>query len=142
MAHPDGQLAVQPSEEHVRVAYRQQRGAVFPRAAGVDLAAEMMGDELHAVADAEDRNARPKRLRVDLRRAGVVYARRAAAQDQAGRVSPLELGPGRGAGHELAVDVGLAHAPGDELAELGAEVEDEDCLQAGADRPGVPPATP
>ena len=29
-------------------------------------------------------------------------------------------------GHDLAVDAGLAHAPGDELGDLAAEIDDED----------------
>src|SRR4029077_16858983 len=53
VAHPDRQLALKPTEEEVRLAHRKQRGTVLARMAGIDLAAEVMGDELHAVADAE-----------------------------------------------------------------------------------------
>ena len=57
MAHPHGQLAAEPFEEAVRLAHREQRRAVLARGAGVDLAAEVVGDQLHAVADAEHGDA-------------------------------------------------------------------------------------
>ena len=34
-------------------------------------------------------------------------------------------------GHDLAIDAALAHAAGDELRHLGAEVEDEDAVGVG-----------
>jgi hypothetical protein len=46
-------------------------------------------------------------------------------------MSGLKLLPGRRAGNKLAVDLRLAHAAGDELAVLGAEIQDEDRLPAG-----------
>src|SRR5207302_8238445 len=68
--------------------------------------------------------------RIDLRPAVVVNAVGPAAEDQARGMALLQLGPGSRARHELAVNVGLAHAPRDQLAELRAEVEDEDRLLA------------
>src|SRR5207342_2368219 len=49
-----------------------------------------------------------------------------ARQDDRLRSATLDLGPRRVMGQELGVDVQLAHAPGDELGELAAEVEDDD----------------
>ena len=40
-----------------------------------------------------------------------------------------QLGGGDGVGDDLAVDVGLAHPPGDQLGVLGAEVDDEDGVE-------------
>src|SRR6059058_1730569 len=128
--HPDRQLALHAPKETVRLTHREERRPVLKGAAGVDLAAEVVGDELHAVADSEHRDARSQRRGVHVRGSGVVDACRPAAQDQAGRVSLLQLRPRRRAGHELAVDVGLAHASRDQLAELRAEIEDEDRLLA------------
>src|SRR5438046_1086324 len=91
-----------------------------------------MGDELHAVADTQHRNACAKRVRVYLRSALVVEAGRPAAQDQARRVPLLQLRPGRGTGDELAVNVRLPHPACDELTELRAVVEDENRLLARA----------
>ena len=55
--------------------------------AGVDLAAQVVGDQLHAVADAEHRDAGAQGLGVDLGRARLVDAGGAAAEDEAGRVA-------------------------------------------------------
>src|SRR5712691_12725362 len=100
------------------------------RAAGVDLAAEVVGDELHAVADAEHWDSRAQRCGVDLRRARLVDARRSAAQDQPRRIALLEFRPRGRPGHELAVHLGFANPARDELAELRSEVEDEHGLLA------------
>src|SRR6266536_944818 len=97
--------------------------------AGVDLASEVVSDQLHAVADAEHGHARTERFSIDLRRAGVVHARRSAAQDEAGGPAFRQLRPGSAAGYELAVDVRLAHASRDQLAELRPEIKDENRLQ-------------
>src|SRR5579864_319884 len=56
VAHPDREVAVQSAEKDVRLADRKKRGTVLAGMARVDLAAEVMRDELHAVADAEHRN--------------------------------------------------------------------------------------
>src|SRR5712691_13251869 len=99
---------------------------------GVDLATEVVSDQLHAVADAKHGNPRPQRLGVDLGRAWLVDARGTASKDQSGRVSLFQLGPRRRPRDELAIHVGLAHAARDQLAELGPEIEDEDGLPARA----------
>src|SRR5438552_14320079 len=51
----------------------------------------------------------------------------------------FQLRPGRRARHQLAVDVGFADAARDELAELRAEVEHEDCLLARGRLDLLPP---
>src|SRR5579859_4257201 len=96
--------------------------------AGVHLTAHMVGNQLHAVADAQDRHSGAQRAGIDLRGAGLVDAGWPAAQDHSGWVSPLELRPRRGAGNQFAVDMCLAYAPCDQLTELGSEIENEDCL--------------
>src|SRR6267378_5597329 len=128
VAHPYRQLAVEAFEQAGRLAYGEHRRTVLVRATGIDLAAEVVCDELHAVADAQHRNARAQRLRVDLRRAFLIYARWPPAEDQPGRIALFELGPGCRSRHQLAVDLGLAHPACDQLAELGTEIEDENCL--------------
>src|SRR5204863_8451850 len=64
---------------------------------------------------------------------------RPAAEDQAGGLAPLQLLPWRRTGNKLAVDVRFAHATRDQLAALGAEVEDEDGLLACKGRGLFPP---
>jgi len=75
VAHPHRELVAETLEQAVRLPHCEQGRAVLPGAARVDLAAEVVGDQLHPVADAEDRNAGAKGLGVDLRRRGVVDAR-------------------------------------------------------------------
>ena len=65
VAHPDGQLAMEAVEQRARLADRDERRTVLVGAAGVDLAAEMMGDQLHPVADAQHGNARAQSLGLD-----------------------------------------------------------------------------
>jgi hypothetical protein len=100
----------------------------------------VVGDQLHAVADAEDGNARAQGGGIDLGRAGLVDRGRAAGEDEALRVQALELGPGSCAGDELAVDARFADAAGDQLGGLAAVVEDQDGFslraQLGRDRVG------
>src|SRR5207245_10209492 len=95
-----------------------QRGAVFVRAAGVDLAAEVMRDELHAVADAQHGNTGLQRLRVDLRRALFVNAGGTSAEDQSAGIALLQLGPWCRAGQGLELDFRSSHPPRYRLAEL------------------------
>jgi len=133
MAHPDRQVAVQATEDAARLLDGQQCGPILAGMSGVDLASQVVGDQLHAVADAEHRDTGAERLRVELRRVRVVDAGGPAAEDQARGLAPLQLLPGRRAWNELAVDVRFADAARDQLAELRAIVEDEDGLLT---RPG------
>ena len=52
VAHPHRQLAVQAPKQPGGLLDGQQSRPVLARAAGIDLAPEVMGDELHPVADA------------------------------------------------------------------------------------------
>ena len=134
VAHPDLQHAVAFVGDEVVDAV-QQRGmaarahfgvAEFAHQAVLDLAAQLRGHGLHAVADAQHRHAQ---LEHGLRRARRFAFQRgavAARQDHAG---------GAVVAHELVADVvrehfgehaGVAHAAGDQLGDLGTEIEDED----------------
>ena len=117
--------------------------SVWPRArtAGVaelalvaafDLAAELERHRLHAVADAQHRHAQLEHGLRRLVRGLLVHAGVAARQDHALQ-APVggvlaDAGVADVAGMDLAVDVRLAHAAGDQLRDLGAEVEDEDLV--------------
>src|SRR5258708_3562827 len=74
-------------------------GAVLVGLPWVDLAAEVVRDELHAIADAQHRDSRAERFRIDLRRAGLVDAGGAAAEDEPCWIALLQLRPGRRPGH-------------------------------------------
>ena len=93
-----------------------------------DVATELVGHQLCAVADAEDGDATGPDRRVGPRSARVVDRVRAAGQDDRPGAAPFQLGIRRVVRQQLRVDVELAHAARDELGELAAEVEDDDGL--------------
>ena len=131
VAHPYGvALALAPHPlEQGRVGDHLDLGAaelaVMPR---LDGAAELRRHGLLAVADAEHRHAR---LEDALRRArrGVARHRfRPARQDDALRLHLAKSLFGRLEGHDLRIDALLAHAPGDQLRHLRAEIDDQDLV--------------
>ncbi len=97
-----------------------------PRPVRATVPPEVAGQQLGAVADAEDRHAEVVDTGVDGGRPVDVDRGRPAGEDDPGGASLGELGGGDRVGHDLAVDVGLADPTGDELGVLGAEVDDED----------------
>ena len=90
------------------------------------LAAEVAGHELHAVADAENGDAQLEDAGVGVGRALRVDRRRPAGEDERQRAPRRDRRRRRGVVDELRVDAALAHAPGDQLRVLAAEVDDED----------------
>ena len=101
-----------------------------------DLAAEIAGDELRAVTDAEHGHAGVVDRGVDRRRAVDVHRRGTAREDD--RLRLASRASRRSAsmrGTISRVDVRLAHAPGDQLRVLRPEVDDEN--ECRADRHGV-----
>ncbi len=100
--------------------------AEFRRMPALDLAAELFGERLLAVADGENRHGR---LEDFFRRARAARFRRRgrpARQDHRLRLQPLKRLGGSREGMDLAIDAGLAHAARDQLRHLRAEVHDED----------------
>ena len=107
--------------------------------AGLDAAAELLRHGLHAVADAEHRDAELEdRLWRAARR---LFVRRhvAAGQDDAGGVELAHECVAYIAGVDLAVDLGFADAPRDQLRVLGAEIEDEYFLMTTRSGNSAPP---
>jgi len=68
-------------------------------------------------------------VQIRVRGAVLVDARRAARQDEGPRAAGLERVPRGVERDELRVHVELAHAPGDELRGLAAEVQDDDLVR-------------
>ena len=94
--------------------------------------AERHGHGLLPVAEAEHGNAQGKDLRVDGGGVLRVHRRRAAGQDDGrGRNGAHLLGRDV-AGHDFGIHVQIAHATGDELPVLGAEIDDDDFLFRGS----------
>ena len=95
------------------------------RARALDVAAEVARHQLHAVADPERRDPELEDPCVDLRGAVGVHRRRAAGEDQCGRIAPRDLGGRQPMPDELRVDPRLAHAARNQLAVLPAQVDDQ-----------------
>ncbi len=101
--------------------------------AAFDRAAELRRHHLLAVADAQHRHAA---IEDDLRRARAAVVRHAgggAGQDDGFRVQPRKGVVGFVEGHDFAKHPRLAHATGDELRDLRAEIDDENRLVGGFD---------
>ena len=118
--------------EQFGVAMRTHFGvAEFAGVGAFDLAAQLIGHGLHAVANAQHRDTQLKhggrRLVVHFIHAGV-----AAREDHALELTVLGIFADPLVGHiarvHFAVDMGLAHTAGDELGDLRAEIKDEDFL--------------
>ena len=128
VAHPHGGLLGERLEEVGPVEDVQVGAPELAVVGAVDLAAEREAGGLHAVADAEDGGAAGEHAGVESRGAVGVDGGGAAGEDDAPRLEAPDLGEGVGRRDEQAVDAGVAHASGDELGRLGAEVHDEDDL--------------
>ena len=139
--HPNFEIARQIGEEFVRTAVGRRGhmdlgSTVLAGRRAFDLAAERFAGELHAVADAEDRDAEPKKFDVALRRAGFVDAARTAGEDDPFGRDLAESGGRDVVADDFAVDLLFADAAGDELRVLRTEVEDDDLFIDQATRRG------
>ena len=110
----------------------EKRGTELPVVGRLDFAAELRAHGLLAVADTEHRNARLEHALRSLRRRRFGHRCRPAGQDDRFGWSAVERRFGPVVRHDLAVDTTLAHAPGDELGDLRAKIDDEDALAHGA----------
>ena len=128
-----------PGDTLLRQALEEGRGgvvvglglAVF--ASGIvlglgDLAAQGVGHELAAIADAQDGHSPGEDLRVHVGGGIQIHTVGAAGEDDADGVHGFQLGKGRGAGHDLAVHIALPDPAGDQLIVLAAEVQNDDGL--------------
>ena len=131
MAHPSDALPGKPLKE---LAFRVEIGlglTIFPGSvpsAGSDLAAQMMGQQLAAIANTQNGNAKLENSRIHLRRGGVVYAIGPAGKDDANGGVCIQIGQRGGIGLYLAVDIALADTAGNELVILPAKVQNDDFL--------------
>ena len=91
-------------------------------------AAQRKRQQLHAVADAEHRNAELEQRRVELRRPVGVHRGRPAGEDQPARAAPAHLLDADVMRQQLGEHAALAHAARDELRVLAAEVQDDDLV--------------
>ena len=133
MAVPDIELLGQSLEKRGGADRREDPFAIFPVSRAGDRTAEIAGEKLHPVADAEDRKTEFIDRGIDLGSLWGVDARGTAREDD-----PLDRAVGDdlaglgGVGNDLGKDAALANAAGDYLGVLGAKVEDDDlgrCLR-------------
>ena len=128
MAHPDLiALARRPDafEQRARRRDRKEGAAELAVVAALDLAAELLGHRLLAVADAEHRHARRENGIGCPRRTVLGDGRRSAGHNHGFR---LELGERLGGvleGMDFRIDAGFAHASRDELRHLASKIDDE-----------------
>src|SRR5690606_31643523 len=129
MAHPylmAGAFGPDTVEQRAIGLDLKKGAAEFALMAGFDLTAKLGAHGLLAITDAEHRDAGLEDLLRRTRAADVDGRMRAAGEDNALRPDAVEGFAGRLEGHDLAIGAGLAHAPGNELRDLAAEIDDED----------------
>jgi hypothetical protein len=134
VAHPDGLLAIDVREQAAVLGDENGRGPVLALARRLHVPAQLQRHQLGAVADAEHgQAARPDRV-VGLGRTLVVDGHGPARQDHGPNPAPLQLGERRVVRQQLRVDVELADAAGDQLGELGSEIQHRDHAGLGLHR--------
>ena len=135
VAHPDVQVFVagffvvdDAVEQVVAIGFGDAGVTEFVFFTGDDGAAQLLGHGLHAVADAQHRHALFEHRLRGAGRFGGGDGFRAAGEDDAFGVEVGDVLGGGVEGADFAVDADFAHAAGDQLGVLGAEVEDQDAL--------------
>ena len=105
MAHPDASATTvtrNASQQQIRlIVDTNVGGAIFTMRGGANLTTELLCHQLHAVADAQDRQTTRPEGWVWLRSVNVVDGAWAAAQDDAGRVARKDLTQRRVKGNQL-----------------------------------------
>jgi hypothetical protein len=142
MAHPNLDLGRKAGEQFVRLADLAVRPAIFPPRRALHLAAERLAGEVQTVTNAQHGHSQAKDLAITLRRPRLVHAGRTTGENNS-LGSQLTDAFGREiVPDDLAIDVLLPHAPGDQLRILRAEVEHQHffvahplhCLPSGGNR--------
>src|SRR5437868_2812676 len=96
--------------------------AILASRSALDVPAEGLADQLHAVADAEHGNAKLENGWIATRRTRLINARGTAGEDDALGSEFLDPGGRHVVPHDLAVHALLADPPGDQLGVLRAKV--------------------
>ena len=135
VAHPD-LLAVarlpDPVEQGRCLADLELGAAEFAVVTGFDAAAELLGHGLFAVADAQHRHLGLENGVVGGRRLPLDHRGRPAGQDDGPRIEALQLRPVDGLeGMDLAVNACFTQAAGDQLGDLGPEINDQQTVGHG-----------
>ena len=113
-------------EQRATFAHLDECPAEFAAFAAFDLAAQLLGHRLLAVADAKDRHAGIEQRLRGARAAFFGYRCGATGKDDPLGLHPFIGGLGHAERCDFAVNAGFAHTPCDELRHLAAEIDDED----------------
>ena len=131
VAHPgDALLRKSPEQGAVRIENRLGL-AVFPCSGvlgGGDKSSQGLGQDLAAVADAQDRHPQGEHPRVRLGRIRQIDAVGPAGEDDADGIEAADLLQGHVVGVQLTIDLLLPDAPGDQLVILSTEIKDQNSL--------------
>lgn len=128
VAHPCDGLRLHAGKQRAVDVEIHRDAAIFALGGALDGAAEGVGRQLHAVADAQNRDALLVDGRVDMRRIRVEHGSGAAGEDDAHRLLFKDFGKRRQVGNNLAENLGFAHTAGDQLGILRAEVHQNNSL--------------
>src|SRR5216683_5745386 len=128
MRHPAGLLTRHPGEQHARLGDLQVGAAELPHLRLLDASAELVDEQLHPVADAENRHAEVEQAVVERGSARRVDRRGTAREDYPARPARGDLLQGNVMRQKLAEDATVANPPGDQLRVLTAVVEYHDLL--------------
>lgn len=123
VAHPRGELGRHTIEERILFLDAADGMSELAGVAGRDLAAEGPADLLHAVADSQDRDAQLEQGRIGMGGAIGVDAGRSTGEDQSPGIDLADSFDRQVVTHELAEDVFVPDAAGDQLGRLRPKVK-------------------
>ncbi len=142
VAHPHGHEPVgfrlHAAQEALAAQDPELRLPVLATLGRDHVAAHEEAHRLHAVADAEQRQAGLEQALVGQRGLVLVHARRPAREHEGGEAAPQHAIHRIGARQDLGVHSELADAPGDELGVLPPEIEDRDLAGHASATAGSP----
>ena len=128
VAHPDLMAFAgcpQAVEEHAAFIDFQERPPEFAALDAADAPAQLRAHRLLTIADAEDGDARVEESLRCARAVAVRDRRRTAPENNPRRFQPVKRRLGRIKRRNLAIHSGFAHATGDKLSNLAAEIDDQ-----------------
>ena len=125
VTHPNHFLfvATEPVKKIPVIPDRDGSAAVLPVIGPGNSPSEHMGDILHAIAYAQDRNPQVKYGPVSHRSILVIDTRRSPREDNTPGIEVFNLIKADIKGMNFTIDLGLPHPPCDELSILGSEIQ-------------------
>ena len=128
MAHPAAGRRLHTAQQTLLLFHPDRNPAVLALRGFLHAAAQQEGGQLHAVADAQHRDAGVIQRRIDLGGIRIMHAGRTAGEDDALRPVRQDFRQGRVPGDYFGIDVAFPDPAGDQLRILAAEIKDQDFL--------------